>query len=84
MGWLNRLGGFWLAGRLKLSPPVKAWLECLPGCILMAIVAPLMLKADWIEWIAAVGVVLVMIKTDKILYAMVIGIVLAALGHAYL
>lgn len=81
--WLIRLGGFWLAGHFKLSQGVMRWLECLPGCILMAIVAPLMLQADWVGWIAAACVIIVMFKTDKLLYAMIIGIALAAIGHAF-
>ena len=82
--WLIRLGGFWLAGHFKLSKGMMAWLECLPGCILMAIVAPLMLQADWVEWVAAACVIIMMFKTDKLLYAMVVGIALAAIGHAFI
>lgn len=79
--WLIRLGGFWVARHFKLNKRFMTWLECLPGCILMAIVAPLMLTADWVDWLAAVGVIVVMLKTDKLLYAMVVGIIVAAIGH---
>ena len=79
--WFNRLFGFWLGRHFKLSRGFIAWMECLPGCILMAIVAPLLLKADWVQWIAAACVLIVMLKTDKLLYAMVIGIAMAAIGH---
>lgn len=79
---MTRLGGFWLAGHIKLNKCVQDWFECLPDCILMAIVAPMMRNADWVEWVAAIVVVLVMLKTDKILYAMLAGIILTALGHA--
>ena len=80
--WLNRLFGFWLGRHFKLSKGFMAWMECIPGCILMAIVAPLLLHANWIEWIAAACVIIVMLKTDKLFYAMVVGIALAAIGHA--
>ena len=80
--WLVRLAGFWMARHFKLNKVFMAWLECLPGCILMAIVAPLLLQADWIGWIAAASVIVVMIKTDKLLYAMLIGMAVVASGHA--
>jgi len=82
--WLIRLGGFWLAGHFKLNKAVMLWLEYLPGCILISIVAPLLLQADWTGWIAALCVVVVMLKTDKLLYAMVAGILLAAIGHIFM
>ncbi len=80
--WLVRLAGFWMARHFKLNKVFMTWLECLPGCILMAIVAPLLLQADWIGRIAAASVIVVMIKTDKLLYAMIVGMVVAAMGHA--
>lgn len=76
---LIRLAGFWLAGHLKVSPRVKKWLECLPGCIIVALVAPMLLQANWKQWISAVIVIAIMIKTDNIFFAIVVGIASAAL-----
>ncbi|GAD52752.1 hypothetical protein MBEHAL_1512 [Halarchaeum acidiphilum MH1-52-1] len=74
--YLTRIGGFWLLGRLSLSPMVRAWLEYVPGTILVALVAPELLQSGPPGWLAGAGVVLVAWRTDSLLSAMLVGIVL--------
>jgi len=38
--YATRAGGLWLASRLTLSGRVEAWLDHIPGAILVSIVAP--------------------------------------------
>jgi uncharacterized membrane protein len=38
--YATRAGGLWLAGRLRLSDRTAAWMQSLPGALLVAIVAP--------------------------------------------
>lgn len=56
--YLTRAGGPWLIGRLGLSPAIKAWLNNLPGPILIALIAPSVLAsgpAEALAGLAALG-----------------------------
>jgi len=71
---ITRLGGLWLMGKVKMSPFVERWFKNLPGALLTAIVAPTILSGGLAEQIAAVVVVLTMIKTKSLLLAMSVGV----------
>jgi Branched-chain amino acid transport protein (AzlD) len=43
--YATRAGGLWLAGRLRLSDRAAAWMQSLPGALLVAIVAPTVVAA---------------------------------------
>lgn len=49
----TRLGGYWLAQRLRPSPFATAFLEAMPGAIFAALVAPMVLAAGPKGWLAA-------------------------------
>ncbi|MCA1624051.1 MAG: AzlD domain-containing protein [Acidobacteria bacterium] len=70
----TRLGGLWLMGRIKMSPFVEKWFKSLPGALLTAIVTPTVLRGGSAEMIAAVAVILTMVKTKSLLLAMTIGV----------
>ncbi|MCT4609454.1 MAG: AzlD domain-containing protein [Pelagimonas sp.] len=73
-----RLGGFLLALRL---PQAGAWargMEALPGCLIMALVALMMLKGGAIEWGAGLVVFLVAAKTRNLPISMLVGMALVA------
>ncbi len=54
--YLMRISGFWLMGRIPLSPRVRRMLDVLPGSVVVATVLPLVAQAGPA---AAVGVVVV-------------------------
>lgn len=53
-----RAGGYWLMGRVTLSPRVEAGLSYLPGAVITALVVPAALEAgvEGIAGVAAVGI----------------------------
>jgi uncharacterized membrane protein len=71
--YLTRAGGFWFAGRVPNPERLERWLRPVPGAILAAIVAPVVLAAGWRGLLAAVAVVLVARHTGSVLVAAVIG-----------
>ena len=73
--YLTRIGGLWLMSRVTLSGRLKAWLEYLPGTILVAIVAPTVLGAGPAEVGAALATLLVAVRTRNVLLSMLAGIV---------
>jgi len=41
----TRIAGFWMMGHVVITPRVRRMLDALPGCVLAAILAPLMWRS---------------------------------------
>jgi uncharacterized membrane protein len=72
--YATRAGGLWLASRFDLSECAGAWLDQIPGAILVSLVAPAILMGGPVEVLAALVVVLVSLRTGSLPAAMVIGV----------
>jgi uncharacterized membrane protein len=72
--YVTRAGGLWLASRFDLSERAGAWLDQIPGAILVSLVAPTVLMGGPVEVLAAIVVVIVSLKTGSLLAAMVTGV----------
>lgn len=72
--YATRAGGLWLASRLALSERVEAWLNHIPGAILVSIVAPTVLTGGIADALAAVAVLIVALRTGSLPAAMVTGV----------
>jgi uncharacterized membrane protein len=72
--YATRAGGLWLASRLALSERAEAWLDYIPGAILVSIVAPVVLAGGIAEALAALAVILVASRTGSMPIAMVTGV----------
>ena len=80
--YITRAGGFWLIGRVKIGPRLARMLDALPGAIIAATIAPLLLRGG-VSAFAAVGVALfVMIVVRKDFAAVAAGLATAALVRA--
>jgi uncharacterized membrane protein len=80
--YATRAGGLWLASRLDLSERAGAWLDQIPGAILVSLVAPVVLTGGFAEALAAVAVVFVAVRTGSLPAAMVTGVVAVVLLRA--
>ncbi|HEY7833202.1 MAG TPA: AzlD domain-containing protein [Ktedonobacterales bacterium] len=76
--YATRAGGFWLMGRVPIAPGVERWLAAVPGAILVAIVAPLVLASGPAGWLAVAGTALVAARTGNLLLAIAAGVALAS------
>ena len=80
--YITRAGGFWLIGRVKIGPQLARMLDALPGAIIAATIAPLLLRGG-VSAFCAVGVALfVMIVVRKDFAAVAAGLATAALVRA--
>lgn len=70
-----RVLGVWLAGRVALSRRVRAWLNALPGAILVSMVVPVIASGGGAEVAAAVATGMVAWRTGSLLPALVAGVV---------
>lgn len=76
-----RAVGFWLMGRVALTPRMHRMLEALPGSIVIATVLPIMAQIGPIA-VLAIGVALVlMIVLRSELLAVTAGVIAAALAR---
>jgi uncharacterized membrane protein len=79
---LMRAGGFWLMGRVPLTPRVRRMLEALPGAILAAIVLPLVARIGPVALLAVTAAALVMLWRRNELLAVAAGVGLAIIARA--
>jgi uncharacterized membrane protein len=70
----TRVGGFWLLGRVAISKQIEVWLRYIPGCVLMAIVAPAVLSSGPAGAVATVTTVLAAVRFGNLPVAMVVGV----------
>jgi uncharacterized membrane protein len=69
-----RAGGFWLMGRVAISPRMEAALAYLPGAVITALVVPATIEAG-LPGVGAVSVIaLVMWKRPGLLLALILGL----------
>jgi uncharacterized membrane protein len=69
-----RAGGYWLMGRVAMSPRIEIGLTYLPGAVLISLVAPAMAEEGIPGVCAVAATALAMRKTNNLLIAMVAGI----------
>ncbi len=82
--YATRAGGLWLASRLNLSERAEAWLEQLPGAILVSLVAPAVLTNGIPGALAAPAVVMVALRTGSLPAAMVTGVATIVVLRSFL
>jgi uncharacterized membrane protein len=69
-----RAGGYWLMGRVTISPRVEAALAYLPGAVITALVVPSAFGAGVPGVAGVLAVALVMWKRPNLLLALIAGI----------
>jgi uncharacterized membrane protein len=66
--YLMRVSGFWLMGRIPLTPRVRRMLDALPGSIVAAIVVPIVVKTGFAAALGiAVAVALMTLRRNEFL-----------------
>jgi uncharacterized membrane protein len=72
--YLTRAGGLFLMERVTFSPRFKTWLNCLPGTVIISMVAPSVFSGNIAEAGAALATILVTIRFKSIFPAMLAGV----------
>jgi uncharacterized membrane protein len=68
-----RAGGYWLMGRVTISPRMEAALGYLPGAVITALVVPSALEAGFPGLVGVGAIALVMWKRPNLLLALIAG-----------
>lgn len=71
-----RLGGWLVIARVTPGPLLAAWLGHLPGAVLAALIAPMVVAAGPAGWVSGLAGFVVMRATGAFLAAMATGVVL--------
>jgi len=79
---LMRVGGYWLMGRVPVTPRVRRALEALPGSIVAAIVVPIVAGIGPVAMLAVVAAAAVMILRRNELIAVAAGVGVAVIARA--
>lgn len=74
----TRLAGFWIMGRVTLTPRIMRMLEALPGSVVAALIMPMILKEGVSAVVAMVAVALFMIWRRNEFIALACGIAIIA------
>lgn len=69
-----RAGGYWMMGRVTLSPRMEAGLAYLPGAVITALVVPATINAGVPGVAGLVTVAIVMRRWNNLFLALVLGI----------
>lgn len=77
-----RLGGYLLGSALPASGPWARGLNALPGCLIAALLAVLLVQAGPAEWTAAALCALVAMLTRSLPLTMLVGIAAVCLARA--
>lgn len=72
--YATRAGGYWLMGRITLSPRVAVMLAYLPGAVLTSLVVPAVLTEGLAGVIALAATALAMQWRGNLLLAMLVGV----------
>ena len=79
----NRFAGYWMLGRVTVTPRIRRMLEALPGSVVAALVVPVMIKEGWPATLAMGAVALLMLWRRNEFLALAGGIAVAAALRAF-
>lgn len=79
--YLTRAGGFWLIGRVTIGPRLRKCLDALPGAIIAATIAPLLVHGGVSALAAVAAALAAMLATRNDFAAVAAGIAAAALAR---
>jgi uncharacterized membrane protein len=82
--YLSRVSGYFIGLQLRHISGIKPVLEALPGCAFMAILAPAIRQGNISEIIAMSCVVLIMWRTNNVVFATGTGMAVLLLAGPYL
>jgi uncharacterized membrane protein len=72
-----RFSGYWLMGNVQFTPRIQRIMEALPGCVVAALILPILLREGAPAVVAVVAVALLMAWWRKEFAALAVGVAVA-------
>ena len=79
--YATRVGGFWLIGRVRIGRRLERMLQAMPGAVIAATVAPILLTGGVTAWLAVIAAAATMIAIRNDFTAVLAGVAIAALAR---
>lgn len=73
--YITRASGFYIASRVNMTPRFKAALTGVPVAIIVSIIAPILIKGEISEYLAALFVALLAFRKAHLLICLGVGII---------
>jgi uncharacterized membrane protein len=80
--YATRAGGFWLIGRVTIGRRLQRILEAMPGAVIAATVAPILLHGGVSALLAVIAAAMAMLALRNDFAAVVAGVAVAAAARA--
>src|ERR1700694_4842334 len=80
--YISRAGGFWLIGRFPLGPRLRRILDAMPGAVIAATVAPILITGGISAWLAVATAAFTMILLRNDFAAVLAGVAVGAAVRA--
>lgn len=80
--YLTRAGGYWLMGRVTIGPRLRRMLDALPGAVIAATVAPILLHGGIRAVLAMLAAAAIMFVVRNDFAAVLTGVAVAAAAFA--
>jgi uncharacterized membrane protein len=80
--YITRAGGYWLIGRITIGPRLRKMLDALPGAVIAATIAPMLVHGGLSGLAAVTAALLAMVALRNDFAAVASGLVAAALVRA--
>ena len=81
--YLSRAGGYWLIGRVTIGPRLRRMLDALPGAVIAASVAPIVLHGGLRAGFAMLAAAVTMFLIRNDFAAVLAGVAVAAGAYAF-
>lgn len=80
--YVMRAGGFWMLGRFPIGPRLRRMLDAMPGAVITATVAPILITGGISAWLAVATAAVTMILLRNDFAAVIAGVAVAAAMRA--
>ncbi len=81
--YLTRISGFWLMGRVPLTPRLRRMLDALPGAVVAATVTPMVVNGGAPAALGLAVVIAIMLARGNEFLAVAAGIAAVALTRSF-
>ena len=81
--YLTRAGGYWLIGRVTIGPRLRRMLNALPGAVIAATIAPILVQGGLRALLSMLAAATVMYFLRRDFAAVAAGVAVAAAAFAF-
>jgi uncharacterized membrane protein len=82
--YLTRVAGMFVMARVDMSPRVEAWMRHIPGCVLVSLIVPELVRFGLLGAVAGALTVILAYRFNNLFLAMAGGVAVVFVSRVYL